>query len=213
MNRHEIPRLLRYLKANGAWVELDDDAEDAWAHALRNFDAQAVKAGVLWFLERNHPREIAPATIAAAVRSLLASGRISERACPDHPQEIARACRCCLADVLTGDRPRELVGQPLAELSPGSREKPAAIAADTADDHSRGAARVIQGSPGAGRPTPTPGPVSGPADLRAMDPARWDRLRAQGAAERSQALADGQNPSGDLPGAPGATSGPLREAS
>lgn len=190
MNRHEIPRLLRYLKANGAWVELDDDAEDAWAHALRNFDGQAVKAGVLWFLERNHPREIAPATIAAAVRSLLASGRISERACPDHPQEIARACRCCQADVLTGDRPRELVGQALHALPPG--------------DHSPGAAKVIQRAPG---------PVSSPADLRAVDPERWDLLRAQGAAERSQALADHQSPSDDPPGAPGATSGPLREAS
>lgn len=190
MNRHEIPRLLRYLKANGAWIELDDDAEDAWAHALRNFDGQAVKAGVLWFLERNHPREIAPATIAAAVRSLLASGRISERTCPDHPQEIARACRCCQADVLTGDRPRELVGQALHALPPG--------------DHSPGAAKVIQRAPG---------PVSSPTDLRAVDPERWDLLRAQGAAERSQALADHRNPSGNPPGAPEATSGPLREAS
>lgn len=186
MNRNEIPRLLRYLKANGAWVELDDDAEDAWAHALRNFDGQAVKAGVLWFLERNHPREIAPATIAAAVRSLLASGRISERPCRDHPEEIARACRCCLADVLTGDRPRELVGRSLAELSPGSREKPAAIDA---------------------------GPVTAPADLRAVDPDRWDLLREQGAAQRSQALAGGPEPSGGVPDAPGAVRGSLRAAS
>lgn len=189
MNHHEIPRLLRYLKANGAWVELDDDAEDAWAHALRNFDGQAVKAGARWFLERNHPREIAPATIAAAVRSLLASGRIREPACPDHPQEIARACRCCAGDVLAGDRPRGLVGRAHPALT-GARERTAGIA----PPRSRAA-----------------DPVTGPADLRAMDPERWDRLQAQGAAQRAQDLAGEPCPAQAPPRRPGERTAP-REA-
>lgn len=113
MRREDIPGLLRFLKANGVWVELGEDAEETWAYVLRNFDGRAVKAGCLWFLERNHPREVSPATIAAAVRSLIASGRFHEEMCPDHPEETARACRCCAADVLTGHRPRELAGQSL----------------------------------------------------------------------------------------------------
>lgn len=113
MRRDEIPILFRFLKANGVWIELDDDAEEVWGYTLRNFDGPAVKAACLWFLERNHPREVAPATIAAAVRSLIASGRFHEEMCPDHPEETARACRCCAADVLTGHRPRELAGRPM----------------------------------------------------------------------------------------------------
>lgn len=186
MHDPEIRSLLAFLRRNGAFIELHDDTVQAWAFALRHYDGQAVKAGVLWFLERHHPREIAPATIAAAVRSLLASGKITERTCPDHPQEIARACRCCAADVLTGERPRELVGQQIAGVSGGAMGNPAPL---------------MQGS------------VSSPSDLRAVDPARWDRLHTQGAAERSQALADDQNPSVGAPGAPGAPATRLRAVS
>lgn len=118
MRADEIPKLLRFLRANGAWVELDDDAEEVWAFALRSFSGDMVKAGVLWFLERNHPREVAPATIKAAVNSLIASGRFQEERCPDHPEEVARWCRCCLADRLAGDRPPELVGK---QMLPGGQ--------------------------------------------------------------------------------------------
>lgn len=188
MRAQDVPALLRYLKANGAWVELDDDAEDAWAWALRNFDGAAVKAGVLSFLEKSHPREIAPATIAASVRSLMASGRIQEPACPDHPEELARSCRCCKADVLAGDRPRELIGRSMTEALIGGRgEPPRRLSA---------------------------GPVTRPTDLRAVDPGEWDRLHAAGAAERAQALADDRkNPAETAPGGPGAPAPRLRVVS
>lgn len=113
MNQPDVYRLLRFLKANGAWVELDEDAEAVWGYAMRSFTPEMVRAGCLWFLERNHPREVSPATIKAAVVSLIASGRFVQDMCPDHPEEVARHCRGCAADVLAGERPRAAIGKAL----------------------------------------------------------------------------------------------------
>ncbi|WP_270449958.1 hypothetical protein [Kocuria marina] len=113
MNEQDTRRLLAFLKRNGAFIESHDDVVRTWAWTLRAFTAEQAQAGALWFLERNHPREVAPATVAAATRSLTASGRMQDPRCPDHPGEAARACRACAADVLAGDRPRELSGKSL----------------------------------------------------------------------------------------------------
>lgn len=182
----EVRNLLAFLKRNGAFLELHEDTAQAWAFALRNFEADAVKAAAMWFLERNHPREVAPATIAAAVKSLMASGRVQEPRCADHPEEIARACRCCAADVLTGERPRALRGRALP---------PAALAAGSfPTDRLNSSAGERAATVLAGRP------VTAPGQLRAVDPARWDELHAQGAAQRAQELSE----------APGQTQRPVR---
>ncbi len=120
MNPDDVKRFMAFLKMNGAFVELHDDALRVWGFALRSFTFEMCEAGALWFLERNHPREVSPATIKAAVKSLIESGRFREQMCEDHPEEVARWCRCCLADRLAGDRPPELVGKrmlPRGELT------------------------------------------------------------------------------------------------
>lgn len=33
------------------------------------------------------------------------------RPCPDHPEEHAHNCVCCAADILAGDRPRDMAGK------------------------------------------------------------------------------------------------------
>lgn len=113
MNDDEVRRLMAFLKMNGAYIEMHDDALTAWRFALRSFTYDMCLGASLWFLERNHPREVAPATIRAAVKSLTESGRFVEEMCPDHPEEVRRWCRCCLADKLAGHRPAALVGQRL----------------------------------------------------------------------------------------------------
>ena len=118
MNEADTKRFMAFLKSAGAWVNLDEDALFVWSYALRSFTPDMCRAGALWFLERNHPREVSPATIKAAVKSLMDSGRFQEDMCQDHPEEVARWCRGCAADVLTGERPRALVGKPLQAITP-----------------------------------------------------------------------------------------------
>lgn len=118
MNTDDTRRFMAFLKSAGAWVNLDDDALFVWDYALRSFTPDMCRAGALWFLERNHPREVSPATIKAAVKSLMESGRFQEPMCEDHPEEAARWCRGCAADELTGERPRELRGKRLLTIAP-----------------------------------------------------------------------------------------------
>lgn len=40
----------------------------------------------------------------------VAQAGVQGPACEDHPEELARHCRGCLADVKVGDRPRDMVG-------------------------------------------------------------------------------------------------------
>lgn len=117
MDANDARELMAFLKRNGANVVLHDQVVTVWANALRRFTLNQSIAASVWFLERNHPREVAPATIAAAARSLAASARFREPMCPDHPEESARFCRCCAGDVLAGERPAELRGRPLRELT------------------------------------------------------------------------------------------------
>lgn len=118
MTPQEVRSLLTFLRRNGAFIEAHEDVAKVWGHTLRFYEVQAVEAGVMWFLERYDPRDASPAKIAAAVRSVMASGRVREPECADHPGELQRACRCCAADALTGDRPRALMGQRLHPPAP-----------------------------------------------------------------------------------------------
>lgn len=44
--------------------------------------------------------------------------------CEDHPTEPARACRSCKADVLTGDRPPDMIGRALAASAAPAQPQP-----------------------------------------------------------------------------------------
>lgn len=125
MNRDETHRYMEFLKANGAFIVLNQDALVGWEYALRHFTAEQVRFATLHFLERNSRKDIEPAAIRSTILSLLASGKVQEAMCEDHPEETARHCRCCAADVLEGSRPRELTGRalhPRGELVPAPPE-------------------------------------------------------------------------------------------
>lgn len=111
----ETRRLMAFLRNNGAFIELNDDALEGWTYALRHFTYEQVKFSALHFLERHPPREVSPAAIRAQVMSLMASGKVQEPMCPDHDGQIARHCTSCAADILTRHRPPELRGRRLIE--------------------------------------------------------------------------------------------------
>ena len=69
MDANDARELMAFLKRNGANVVLHDQVVTVWANALRRFTLDQSIAASVWFLERNHPREVAPATIAAPARA------------------------------------------------------------------------------------------------------------------------------------------------
>lgn len=77
----------------------------------RNFDTM-----------RDQSREEPALPLAAAAPTYPEPALPAGPRCEDHPTEPARTCRSCRADVLTGDRPPDMIGRALAapaELQPG----------------------------------------------------------------------------------------------
>lgn len=147
MNRDETHRYMAFLKSNGAYIILDEDALAGWEYALRHFTVEQVRFATLHFLERHPRKDLEPAAIRSTILSLLASGKVQEPMCPDHPEETARHCRGCAADILEGSRPPALRGRalnPVGELvppPPDLRARFLAIAQGAArDEKSRGSA-------------------------------------------------------------------------